>query len=108
MGRNAKKKKHGCGQPDSSIRQLAPGGEAKDEKFDEGALGEESDKEGILTIEVSCTPYGSKLKKPTDFFKAAFASIVKPYVNYFEIKSVSYAQDDTFLVITSMKYFDGK
>ena len=85
MGR---KKKHGSGHEDD--------------------LGEESDEEETLMIKVSLTPYGSKLKKPTDFFKSAFANIAKPYVKRFDIKSVSYLKDNVFLVRTSMKYVDGK
>ena len=101
------RKEYGSGQSESA-RKIAPRRAAKKTTFNEDDLGEESDKEGTLTIKVSCTPYGSKLRKPENFFKAAFATIVEPYSEGFDVKSVSYVQDDTFLVRTSMRYADGK
>jgi len=101
-------KKHGRGQWESSRCKTAPGGATKYETSYEDDLGVESGKEGALTIEVSCTPHGSKLRKPKDFLKTAFANILEPYVEGFDVESVSYVKDDTFLVKTSMKYADGK
>ena len=59
-------------------------------------------------MQVLCTPNGSKLKKPAEFFSSAFTSIANPYGITFDVKSVANVKDDIFLVTTSMKYIDSK
>ena len=59
-------------------------------------------------MQVLCTPNGSKLNKPVDFFNSAFASISKPYGTTLDVKSVASVKDDIFLIRTSMKYIDSK
>ena len=78
--------------------------------YDDGDVRAKSDgKEKIksLNVQVSCTPYGSTLKKPTDFFRKAFTIITKPFCEEFDLNKVSYLRDDIFLVEVSIKYLDG-
>ena len=72
------------------------------------SLGEKSDEEDMLTFQVSCTPSYSKLRKPIDFLKTAFAEITKPYGKRVAVERVSYVGKDTFLVKVSMNFLEGK
>ena len=75
--------------------------------YDGGTNAEPNGSETI-SVRISCTPHGSKLKKPTDFFKLALADITKPHSNEVRIKSVSYLKDDIFLVEIYKTCLNGK
>lgn len=61
----------------------------------------------ILYFQVSCKPYGSKLRKPTKFFIQAFAKMTNSDSKEFTVFNVSYLKDDEFVISTSAKHFDG-
>ena len=75
--------------------------------YDGGTNAEPNGSETI-SVQISCTPHGSNLKKPTDFLKLALADITKPHSNKVRIKSVSYLKDDIFLVEIYKTCLNGK
>ena len=102
-----KKKKLSGKRSISSTQQQISSGAENDPDRTESDDDEFLEAEKTFSFQISCKPYGSKLKKPTKYFEEALAKIATPICNEFRLKNVTYLKDNIFLVESSIKYLEG-